>query len=123
MSKRALWRPLETMGLKFGSHSWVPCSYLGGASDQTFFRFFQFFFVRKNMGPLPKIVAQIRRVFGFGGGLPWDPLGQILGRGLAPPPLVQILGTCHGDMVSKRAPLAIYLGPQPAPGALLRIRC
>ena len=70
------------MGLKFGSHL-VPCSYLGGATDQTYF---SFFFVPK-MGPLQKIVAQIRGVFGFGGGYPVAPSDL-------PPPLGQILGTC-----------------------------
>ena len=79
MSKKGLWRPLETMGLKFGSH-WVPCSYLGEALDQTFFlEKIDFLFVK--WGPYQKIVSQIQRLFGFGGGLPWGPLRpRILGE-------------------------------------------
>ena len=79
MSKKGLWRLLETMGLKFGSH-WVPCSYLGGALDQFFFEKIDYFVFVK-WGPSHKMVSQIRRVFGFGGGLPWGPLRP------PPPPL------------------------------------
>ena len=73
MSKKGLLEISGDHGAQIwnGSH-WFPCSYLDGAPVQTFFVFFAFL-VRKT-GPLPKIVAQIRRVFGFGGGLPWNPL-------------------------------------------------
>ena len=74
------------MGLKFGSH-WDPGPYVGGAPDQLFSVFFFLFFVRK-VGPLLNTMTQIRRVFGFGGGLPWGP------HKTSTPPLGQILGTC-----------------------------
>ena len=80
MSKKGFWRPLETMGFKFGS-LWVPCRYLGGAPDQTFFsKVFRFFFVRK-MGPLPKNSGpNPRSFFVLEGGYPGTP------SDLRPPP-------------------------------------
>ena len=87
------------MGLKFGGH-WVSCSYVVGHLIKLSSYFFVFFLVRK-MGfffsrvtiriwvTLLKIVTQIRRVSGFGGGYPGAPrdlhpsLGQILGTCLA----------------------------------------
>ena len=56
----ALWRPLDTMGLKFGSHC-IPCSYLGGAPDQTFLYVFLFLVCKighllKNSCPNPEFL-------------------------------------------------------------------
>ena len=79
MSKKGLWRPLETMRFKFVS-PWVPCRYLGGAPDQTFFRKIFVFFLFVKLGFSQKIVTQIQRIFGCGGGLLWGP------SDLRPPP-------------------------------------
>ena len=86
LNQVALWRPPETMGLKFES-LWVSCSYLGGAPDQTFSFFSFFYFVKwglsqKNSGPNPKSF--------------WFWRGVTLGppQTSAPPPPGQILATC-----------------------------
>ena len=75
--------PLETsgdQGLKFGSH-WLPWSYMVGPQVKLLCK--KTFFLLKS--PPPKIVVQIRRVFGFG--------GVTLGPSQTSTPLGRILGT------------------------------
>ena len=64
-----LWRPWDSNLEVTGS---PVHTYLDGASNQTFFVKFSYFFVRK-MRLFLKIVAQIRSAFGLGGELPWGP--------------------------------------------------
>ena len=78
MSKKGLWRPLETMGLKFGSH-WVPFSYLGRAPGQVFFENFSIF-CSQNGAPLKKQWPKSEEFLVLEGGYPGAP------SDLRPPP-------------------------------------
>ena len=76
MSKQGLWRPLETMELKFGS-CWVPSIYLGIYLGIWIFS--RFFFVRK-MEPLLKHGPKSKELLVLEGGYP----GAL--SDLSPPP-------------------------------------